>query len=164
MAYGYYIFDKDGTLVQSESGKEIVTKVQDQRLIPGVLDRLEAIREENPDAVFLIASNQGGVAFGQLTIRDASTLVTDAVQKIGGSLGVFAPEHPKGTVEPFNVESEFRKPGPGMINFFIEEIGAPRSAFLMVGDSEEDRLAAGAAGIDFRWADEFFGRGNGPQD
>lgn len=51
---------------------------------------------------------------------------------------------------------EYRKPAPGMILDLIHQFESFKT--LMVGDSEEDRQAALSAGVDFEWADEFFGR------
>jgi D-glycero-D-manno-heptose 1,7-bisphosphate phosphatase len=154
----YYIFDKDGTLTRSKSGKPFAVNVEDQELIPGVEETLTELRENEPSVVFLIASNQGGVAFGTQTMAMADALVQDAVRKIGASLGMFCPEHPEGTVEPFNVSSDDRKPWPGMILKLMEAVGALPEDVVVVGDKPEDEQAAKAADVKFIHSDEFFGR------
>lgn len=58
-------------------------------------------------------------------------------------------------------QKECRKPAPGMLELAMREAGALSNEALMVGDGDEDRLAAEAAGVDFQWAHEFFGREKG---
>lgn len=53
---------------------------------------------------------------------------------------------------------DWRKPAPGMLLYTMEVNNTTPETTLMVGDSEEDRLAAEAAGCHFQWAWEFFGR------
>ncbi|NGX44877.1 MAG: D-glycero-beta-D-manno-heptose-1,7-bisphosphate 7-phosphatase [Chlamydiae bacterium] len=154
----FYIFDLDGTLAQSKSGKEFSNSVEDQELIPGVLEKLTEVREADPNAQFLIASNQGGVAFGHLTIEEADAMCQKALTDINGSLSVFCPEHPEGTVVPYNVPSQYRKPSPGMLLYLIAELDADPEAVVYIGDMDTDELAATAAGVAFEWADDFFGR------
>jgi len=154
----FYIFDKDQTLTQSKSGKEFCNLVEDQELIPGVLEKLAEIREADPNAQFLIASNQGGVAFGYLTFEEANAMCQKALVDINGSLSVFCPEHPDGNVTPYNVSSQYRKPSPGMILYLMSELDADPSAVVYVGDMDTDQQAAAAAGIAFEWADDFFDR------
>lgn len=57
-----------------------------------------------------------------------------------------------------NWNQDWRKPNPGMIKRAMLITGVSASGTLMVGDSEDDQKAAQAAGVDFIWADEFFGR------
>ena len=156
--YKCFIFDKDGTLCRSKSGKDTINSPEDQELIPGVEQALSILRDAYPNSPFLIASNQGGVAFGTLTYTQANDCVNAAIRAIGGSLAVFCPEHPQGIVPPYVVDSEYRKPKPGMINFLLGELGIAPSDALMVGDRPEDQEAAEAAGVDFEWADKFFDR------
>lgn len=156
--YRALILDKDGTICRSKSGKDFVNSADDQELIPGVRETLTHFRELYPKVPFLIASNQGGVAFGQITMQQASDCVNAAIKEIGGTLAVFCPEHPEGTVPPYNVESDYRKPKPGMLLFLLNEVGIGPGDALMIGDRPEDEQAAIAAGTDFEWADKFFGR------
>ena len=162
MEIRYYIFDKDGTLMRSKSGNKFVTKAEDQELIPGVMARLEELRIVNPNAIFMIATNQGGVAHGFMTIKEAAGIVNDAIRAIGGTISVFCPEDPTGTVAPYNVASVNRKPAPGMLVMLMHEAQAEPEEVMFVGDRPEDAEAAKAAGVQFAWADDFFGRTDVP--
>lgn len=63
------ILDKDGTLVEPASGKEFVQSPGDQRLLPGVAERIAELKAMG--AKVAIASNQGGVAAGHKSAGDA---------------------------------------------------------------------------------------------
>lgn len=52
----------------------------------------------------------------------------------------------------------YRKPNPGMLWMAMMVWDAMPAETLFVGDSEEDEMAARAAGVDFEWADHFFNR------
>jgi FMN phosphatase YigB (HAD superfamily) len=52
----------------------------------------------------------------------------------------------------------FRKPGGKMLQFIMAVQGVGPESTTMIGDSEDDRMAAEAAGVRFVHADEFFGR------
>lgn len=54
------VFDKDGTLTEPISGQTFVRHPQDQKLRPGVAEKLQQLREEC--WLMAIASNQGGCA------------------------------------------------------------------------------------------------------
>jgi D-glycero-D-manno-heptose 1,7-bisphosphate phosphatase len=173
------ILDKDGTLTAPKSGNPFVQYPEDQILLPGVLAGLRHYSSQGHKLA--IASNQGGVAAGHKTLRDAIaemrfclTLCEELVDA-----AFFCPDYdefyavgPNGVGFPdnhccFNIaeilgweESRsvlntgyFRKPGPGMLKFAIKDAGATEA--LMIGDRPEDQQAAAAAGIDFRWADEW---------
>lgn len=53
---------------------------------------------------------------------------------------------------------DWRKPAPGMLQYAMRLKEVLPAQTLMVGDSAEDQQAAAAAGCDFLWAWEFFGR------
>jgi len=55
-------------------------------------------------------------------------------------------------------DATFRKPAPGMLLDFMREYRANAGHTLMVGNSEEDHLAAAAAGCKFVEANAFFNR------
>lgn len=57
-----------------------------------------------------------------------------------------------------SIDESWRKPNPGMLHQAMADFQVRPHECLMVGDREEDRLAAEAAGVAFVWAKEFFGR------
>src|SRR5690348_3152920 len=63
------------------------------------------------------------------------------------------------TVPEYYKDWNRRKPAPGMLIEAMDFFGIDRLDTLYVGDREEDRLAALAAGCDFAWAWDHFGDG-----
>lgn len=175
------VLDKDGTLVRPKSGARFVQHPEDQELLPGVAEAIAHYAAEG--WTMAIASNQGGVAAGHKTLDDAIAemryclrLLRNAVPDIRyqhkcpifealfcpdfqGSYcwsvqwGVKAmPIHECEWI-PRNLHGEFRKPSPGMLNFF--NLRSRWSDSLMAGDRPEDEQAARAARVRFMWADQW---------
>jgi D-glycero-D-manno-heptose 1,7-bisphosphate phosphatase len=153
-----FIFDKDGTLIAT--GKRPPNTPAEQTPLPGVIEKLAQLREAGH--TLAIASNQGGVAWGFLSEREARALVKDAAAKIGGvnfwRCCCYDPKaaarHPD---NPFAHPSPRRKPRPGMLLEIIRAAGISPEDTLFVGDQESDRLAAQEAGCSFLPASRFFG-------
>jgi HAD superfamily hydrolase (TIGR01662 family) len=165
------IFDVDGTLAEMYS----------TRLLPGVLDWFK----KRPAAVDVaIATNQGGVGlrywmetenFGKpsayptaeatqvrlrqlikkLDLRWENVYIAYAYrQKKSGKLGPIPPQF---SHSPY-WRHDWRKPEAGMLKQAIADYGVTPDQTLMVGDSEDDKAAAQAAGCPFLWAKDFFAR------
>lgn len=153
------IFDKDGTLIASH-GKRPANTPAEQQPLPGVAKKLAALRAAGH--TLAIASNQGGVAWGFLSEREAQALVRDAAVKVGGvDLWRCCCYDERAAMRnpgnPFARPSPRRKPAPGMLREIMSAAGFAPTETLMVGDQDSDRLAAEAAGCRFAWAAEFFG-------
>lgn len=110
---------------------------------------------------FALVTNQGGVAFGYQTVEQVYA-------KIGRVLAAFsffdgcpvsvhvAFNHPKATVEQYRRDDRIRKPGPGMLLQAMRRHRMDAVTTVMVGDMHSDRHAAGAAGVRYYDAEEFF--------
>jgi D-glycero-D-manno-heptose 1,7-bisphosphate phosphatase len=160
----------EGKTVEPASGGPFVQNPFDQKLLPGVAERINEIKLTG--ASLVIASNQGGVAAGHKTLTDviaemrhAMKLISDACRDFTIRTGYFCPDfdgricYGIGPVTAFDSEdsdfdgigifygSNYRKPDPGMLLLAIEQ----ESCFnaLMIGDRPEDTQAANAAGIHF---------------
>jgi D-glycero-D-manno-heptose 1,7-bisphosphate phosphatase len=143
-----YIFDKDGTLVGKGAWPASGERAE-QPLLPGVERRLANLRKDGHRLA--IASNQGGVAWGFITLADADFLVKACADKIGADAYAFCPhDDRKGT------RCECRKPRPGMLLQIMAQLDAAPDDVVMVGDDDVDRQAADAAGVRFVLAEEFF--------
>lgn len=148
-----YIFDKDGTLCRNKNGKTFINSIDEQELIPGVKEKIDSLRSDGH--LIGIASNQGGVAFGHMTYRQASDILEHASQLIGGAdWWVFCPFHPEATEPQFKMNSSDRKPGPGMLLEIMAVLDEQEAIFI--GDRAEDQEAAKRAGVKFVWASDFF--------
>jgi D-glycero-D-manno-heptose 1,7-bisphosphate phosphatase len=154
-----YIFDKDGTLIAS-LGKRPANTPAEQRLLPGVFEKLAELRAAGHRLA--LASNQGGVAWGFLTLEKAEALMLDCAEKVGGLDAFrFSPYDSRAAARrpnsPYAREDESHKPRPGMLLEIMAQLGAAPAETVMVGDQESDLQAAEAAGVQFAWAEAFFG-------
>ena len=149
------IFDKDSTLVESLGGRP-ANSIHEHRLLPNVLEKCAALKAAGHQLG--IASNQGGVAFGYLSLDEARAIMEHAASLINADFYTFCPAHPKGKVKAFAYESLYRKPNPGMILDLAQRAGVQNVAeILFVGDLDTDQEAARRAGVKFEWAKDFFG-------
>ena len=152
------IFDADGTLRRTTVPGQPCPKSPDEwRLLPGVRGRLRALDWGPCGHRLGIASNQDGVALGDLSREMAERLLRDMVEAAIGfvpddaavemctcTAGAGCPDH---------------KPAPGMLRRILRRFGAAPEEALYVGDLEIDREAARRAGVPFEWAPDFFGKG-----
>lgn len=155
------IFDKDGCLcpgvVNPKTGKSHAPNhLADQTYFSDVPLRCAELVAQGH--CLAVASNQGGVAFGIFPAEEAELLVSAAAVYIGAAGYRVCFHHPNGKVAPYNTEHPNRKPQPGMLNELMDEFGFSPQDTIMVGDWETDKKAAEAAGCEFIWAHEFFGR------
>lgn len=153
-----YIFDKDETLV-SGAGNRPANTPEEQVPLPGVVEKLAALRAEGHHIG--IASNQGGVAWGFISLEQAGILVRDCADKVSADIYLMSPFDPKAAVKnpdsPFARDDDSRKPNPGMLWGIMRDMEYPASDTIFVGDMDSDRQAAENAGVKFVWAKDFFG-------
>lgn len=170
---GLLCLDLDGTLVES-SLVERDGKLQpalglftEPRLRPNVYDVIQRSALEGDS--FAIVTNQGGVAWGYATAEEAYARISRTIGLLdcffGRPLSIhvcFA--HPRATIERYREGHYRRKPNPSMIfeataahgDNGIGVTGKHEEPVLMVGDLDDDKRAAVAAGVDFVHASEFF--------
>jgi D-glycero-D-manno-heptose 1,7-bisphosphate phosphatase len=157
-----YIFDADGTLRRTTvPGLPCPNRPGQWELIPGVRERLSLIDWGAGGARFGVATNQGGVGLGYLTLSAARRLLDDMV------VAAFGVRPPPGSVEVCphapHLGCACRKPGPEMLLRLMRRFQAAPEETLFVGDMDRDEGAARAAGTRFMWAHEFFGWPEAPQ-
>ena len=152
-----YVFDADGTLRRTTvPGLPCPNGPGDWELIPGVRERLARIDWGAGGARFGVATNQGGVALGYLTLATARRLLAEMVEE------AFGVKPPHGSIEicPHapHAGCACRKPSPEMLLRLMRRFRASPAETLYVGDMDRDEEAARRAGARFLWAHEFFGR------
>lgn len=169
--YKLIIFDLDDTLTP-------FTKTE---LLPGVKEWFDA--NDAGKVMIAMATNQGGVGlrhwmedgrFGNPEKYPTEQQVREHIEKVLQNLGTRFPVFmsfryqsyktgnwspvPAGVKEENEWSIQWRKPAPGMLIEAMYLAGVPSHHTLMVGNDDEDRLAAEAAGCAFEWANVFFGR------
>ena len=155
--YKLIIFDVDGTLVTTKSGEKFRKSADDWEWLPGRLMKL--LHLNIVGIKIAMATNQGGVAFGYLNPDEIRSELEKMATHAHIPFIAMCFDHPNGTVEQFKRDSHRRKPAPGMLLEAIKASGEAKEDVLMVGDREEDKLAAWAACIDFQWGWAFFNDG-----
>jgi D-glycero-D-manno-heptose 1,7-bisphosphate phosphatase len=143
-----YIFDKDNTLVFSYPGRP-ANSVTEQRLLPGVAEKCARLRQAGH--YLAIASNQGGIASGKITLSAVGEMMGHLANLIQADSYRYCPH------SSWRNECNCRKPKPGMILSLMNQFDISRHGVVFVGDADTDKAAAEAAGVKFEWACEFFG-------
>ena len=131
------IFDADGTLTPQRPGS---TAPFAPGMLPGVKERCNEIRAEG--WVLAIASNQST----RRSRRDVVAQLRWTQREISASAIRWA------------TTGRRRKPKPAMLRGLMKQFNVSPAETIFVGDQETDRQAAEAAGVEFRWAGEFFNK------
>lgn len=148
------IFDFDGTLRDTISGRKYPVDPADIQILPGRAEKLKALKEAGWR--LLGASNQSGVAREPgdpeyLSFETAEKCFAKTCELLGVDIEViFATE--RGGVP----QSYWRKPMAGMLVVFIEKYKLNPALCTFVGDMKTDESAANRAGMKFVHAEEFF--------
>lgn len=163
------LFDMDGTLAEQNTGV----------IMPGVKEWFDA----NGWQHVMVATNQGGVGlrhwmetdgFGDPSQYPTSDMIQRHLTTVYEALGAVLPtlvcyryqSKKSGKWCPVPEEfadaqewlQEWRKPAPGMLLEAMRLRGVGPEDTLFVGNGEEDKQAAEAAGCTFQSANAFFGR------
>jgi D-glycero-D-manno-heptose 1,7-bisphosphate phosphatase len=146
------ILDFDGTLRECPSGAKFPTNVSDISIKKGVVPVLKAF--EKAGWVLLGASNQSGIAKGDLTKEVAEACFDKTCQLLGVHIPTLYCPH---RVPP--ISCYCRKPGVGMVVTHIVQQGLDPAKSLFVGDMTTDKTCAGRVGMPYMHADEFFATG-----
>ena len=147
--------DRDNTLIKCEKGRYIL-KVEDINFYRNNIEKIIPI-SLNYDFVCL-TTNQPSLSMGKLTLNDLNeinSLIIKFCLSIGLKIDVvtFCPHHPhkgyEGEIKILKQDCFCRKPNPGLFfeQAFLRNIDLKAS--LMIGDSQNDYLAAINAGCKF---------------
>jgi D-glycero-D-manno-heptose 1,7-bisphosphate phosphatase len=154
-----YIFDADGTLRRTcIPGQPCPRAPSEWELIPGVAERLRAVRW-GPGGTFVgVASNQDQVGYGHLSEEMAHRLLMAMIERATG----YRPPAAAIALCPhrLDVPCECRKPGTAMLTHILKFYRVAPSQTVFVGDAPADAEAARRAGVRFVWAHDYFDREN----
>lgn len=169
------LFDFDGTLVETASGKTFATDLTDMRIKMDVVNKALDLMEQNGVHHFYIVSNQGGVEAGHVSKLDITVkiwYVLRCVHDLAVKRGIRNVIFDKIICYTNDPHDPMRKPNTGMIDKVITlsrstlgnvSCGDIKSMMLMVGDasglpgqfSDSDKVCAERAGIDYMDVNEF---------
>ena len=142
--------DRDGVI---NHDRGFVFKREDFEFVDGIFDVCRAARLRG-FAIFVV-TNQSGIGRGYYTERDFLEL-TEWMSGVFRSEGVridkvyFCASHPEFGLGAYEMDSPFRKPGPGMILQAADEFDVDLDKSVLVGDRESDMQAALNAGVGCR--------------
>ena len=138
--------DRDGTINEEV---DFLSSPHHVRILPHAA---EAIREANALGFkVIVVSNQSGVARGIFTekeLAEVNAKVLELLERDGAHIDAlyYCPNHPDGTVAPYNIDSDCRKPKTGMLMRGVKEFNIDLSRSFMVGDRATDIQAGNNAG------------------
>lgn len=141
------LLDRDGT-INVDAG--YVSRPEQVRLIPGSAGAIRRLNETGVAAV--VVTNQSGLArgyFGEDDLAAVNGALVRLLTERGARLDAIycSPYHPRGVVPRYSREHPTRKPGTGMIDRAVRELGLDRSRACVVGDKGSDLELARNAGM-----------------
>jgi len=141
-------FDRDNTLIV---GNEYLGDPAQVELMPGAADAVARARRLGYATV--VISNQSGVArgyFDEATVVAVNQRTEDLLLAENGESIIdrqeYCPFHPQGTVDRYAIDSDLRKPKPGMIFKAAHALALDLRNSWMIGDAPRDIEAGSAAG------------------
>lgn len=173
------LFDFDGTLVETASGKTFATDLTDMRIKMDVVNKALDLMQENGVKVFAIVSNQGGVEAGFVSGTDIEAkieYVLRSVHDLAVKRGIRGVLYEKRLCYSNDEQNPMRKPNTGMIDDILMKckdtvmrgmnFSQLKGCSLMVGDasglpgqfSDSDKVCAENAGIDYMDVIQFVGK------
>ena len=138
MADRAIFLDRDNTLIEDPG---YINHPDQVRLIHGAAKAL--IEFKSMGYRLIVVTNQSGVARGILTenvLNDIHERLNLLLSNKGAQLDAiyYCPYHPDGIIPKYMMESEYRKPNPGMILKAARELDIDLSGSWVIGNSPRD--------------------------
>jgi len=146
MAHKAVFVDRDRTLIEDPG---YLSDPDAVKLLPGVDLALKSLAQTGYKIV--VVTNQSGIARGLITEQQLEKIHAELRRQLAERNAhvdaiYFCPFHPEGTVEKYAIDSDLRKPKPGMLLKAAVDIDIDLASSWMVGDSARDVEAGQRAG------------------
>ena len=136
--------DRDGVINRKPPDGDYVRTWREFQFLPGIADWIQLLNAL--DLLTVVITNQRGIARGLIRSDDLQEIhrnMTQELARAGARIDdIFICPHENGTCE-------CRKPKPGLVCMAQRKWNIDLHASLLIGDSETDRLLAGACGLGF---------------
>ena len=131
--------DRDGTINSDPDG--YIKTIDDFTLFPFTSEAIKILNQLGYKII--VVSNQSGVARGIMTINEVEKInlhMQSELAKTGASvdLVLYSPYHKNGTVEPYNIDHNTRKPKAGMFFQALKHFPIKAKKSYMIGDKPSD--------------------------
>ncbi len=138
--------DRDGTMIEDVG---YLDRVERLSIFPWTGDVLRAFNRAGLAVV--VVTNQSGIARGLLTeaiVESIHAELAGALEAGGARVDAYyyCPHHPHGSVAEYAVACDCRKPGRGLVDRAVRELGVDPSRSFVVGDKWGDVRLARAVG------------------
>lgn len=139
--------DRDG-VINEDSG--YTHRIEDFVFVDGIFELARAAAARGMPIV--VVTNQAGIGRGLYSEQQFQRLTAwmcERFAEAGAPLAgvLHCPYHPTEAVGEYRRESEFRKPGPGMLLQARDELGLDLARSVLVGDKPSDIEAGRRAGV-----------------
>jgi D-glycero-D-manno-heptose 1,7-bisphosphate phosphatase len=126
--------DRDGTLIEEVGYLDRVERVS---LYPYAADAIRALNRAGLRVVMV--TNQSGVArgfFSEAVVHEVHDHIATLLARGGAQIDAYyyCPHHPDGRVTEYAVRCECRKPGRGLVDRAVGELGVDPLRSFAVGD------------------------------
>jgi D-glycero-D-manno-heptose 1,7-bisphosphate phosphatase len=141
------LLDRDG-VVNHDIG--FLSRIADCRFVDGIFDLVRNFAEHG--FAIVIATNQSGIGRGYFSEADFAELTAwmrDEFVRHGVAIDAVyhCPDHPTEGRGAYRRDSNWRKPGPGMLLQAAADLGLDLGRSWCIGDKDRDVAAGRSAGI-----------------
>ncbi len=139
--------DRDGVVIVD---KDYLSDVNEVQLTENAAQAIKKLNDAN--YIVIIVSNQSGVArgyFSESSIDGVHQQIRELISARSGAVidkFYYCPHHKHGTVAPYNIDCNCRKPKLGMFEKAIKDFEIDLENSIMVGDKISDVLAGNNIG------------------
>lgn len=138
--------DKDGTLIQ-----DVPYNVDPEKIVLEQYAGMAMQLFHKQGYMLVVITNQSGIArgyFKEEQLAGVQQKINELLLEYNVLLDGFfyCPHHPEGTISPYAISCNCRKPGPGMLQAASEQLGVDLKQSWMIGDILHDVEAGNQAG------------------